>query len=222
MSDSEDATTREPIEDPARLRMRADEAALLKRMQADDLDAFEAFFLRYRTPIYRTAYGLTGDPQAAEEILQDTFARAYQRRHILRPDVSPLPWLHRVALNLCYSRLGRRRLPSEPMGESVIGLVRDLAAEPAEHAEQQELRRIVRDGVANLPPKHQSVVILYYLHGLSLQETADLLDVRLGTVKSRLHYALRSLRTRLEDDRRFGGAYEPIGLLAAEPEEAVR
>jgi DNA-directed RNA polymerase specialized sigma24 family protein len=66
------------------------------------------------------------------------------------------------------------------------------------------------------------VVILYYLHGLSLQETADLLDVRLGTVKSRLHYALRSLRTRLEDDRRFGGAYEPIGLLAAEPEEAVR
>ncbi len=221
MPDSEDATTSEPVEDPARLRMRAEEAALLKRMQSDDLDAFEAFFLRYRTPIYRTAYGLTGDPQAAEEILQDTFARAYQRRHILRPDVSPLPWLHRVALNLCYSRLGRRRLPSEPMGESVIGLVRDLAAEPAEHAEQQELRRIVRDGVADLPPKHQSVVILYYLHGLSLQETADLLDVRLGTVKSRLHYALRSLRTRLEGDRRFGGAYEEVGRLAADPEEAV-
>ena len=167
--------------------------------------------MRYRTPIYRTAYGLTGDPQAAEEILQDTFARAYQRRHILRPDVSPLPWLHRVALNLCYSRLGRRRLPSEPMGDAVIGLVRDLATEPAEHAEQQELRRIVRDGVADLPPKHQSVVILYYLHGLSLQETAELLDIRLGTVKSRLHYALAlaahpargrsSLRRRLRRDR---------------------
>ena len=51
------------------------------------------------------------------------------------------------------------------------------------------------------------MVILYYLHGLSLQETAQLLDVRLGTVKSRLHYALRALRIRLEDDRRFGGAY---------------
>ena len=151
-------TTSEPVDDATRRRIRAEEAALLKRMQSDDIDAFEAFFLRYRTPIYRTAYGLTGDPQAAEEILQDTFARAYQRRHILRPDVSPLPWLHRVALNLCYSRLGRRRVPSEPMGEAVIGLIRDLATEPAEHAEQQELRRIVRDGVANLPPKHQSVV----------------------------------------------------------------
>jgi RNA polymerase sigma-70 factor (ECF subfamily) len=221
LPNAEEATTSEPIEDPNRSRIRAEEAALLKRMQADDIDAFAAFFQRYRTPIYRTAYGLTGDPQAAEEILQDTFARAYQRRHILRPDVSPLPWLHRVALNLCYSRLGRRRLASEPMGEAVIGLVRDLAAEPAEHAEQQELRRIVRDGVAHLPPKHQSVVILYYLHGLSLQETAELLDVRLGTVKSRLHYALRSLRTRLEGDRRFGGAYSEVESLAPDSEEAV-
>jgi RNA polymerase sigma-70 factor (ECF subfamily) len=218
----EDPTTGEPIQDPARAALRAEDAALLKRMQADDLDAFEAFFMRYRTPIYRTAYGLTGDPQAAEEILQDTFARAYQRRHILRPDVSPLPWLHRVALNLCYSRLGRRRLLSEPLGDAVIGLIRDLATEPAERAEQQELRRIVRDGVALLAPKHQSVIILYYLHGLSLQETSVLLDVRLGTVKSRLHYALRSLRTRLEGDRRFGGAYDQLAAGAIEPEEVAR
>lgn len=220
--DPEDAATTEPMEDLDRLRRRTEDAALLRRMQSDDLDGFEAFFERYRTSIYRTAYGLTGDPQAAEEVLQDTFARAYLRRHVLRPDVSPLPWLHRVALNLCYSRLGRRRLPSEPIGETVVGLVRDLAIEPAEHAEQQELRRIVRDGIARLPPKHQAVVVLYYLHGLSLQETAELLDVRLGTVKSRLHYALRALREWLEGDRRFGGAYgaAPAVTVAVEREEA--
>jgi RNA polymerase sigma-70 factor (ECF subfamily) len=62
----------------------------------------------------------------------------------------------------------------------------------------------VRDGVAGLPEKHRSVVVLYYLYGLSLQETATLLNVRLGTVKSRLHYALRALRADLEGDRRFG------------------
>jgi RNA polymerase sigma-70 factor, ECF subfamily len=179
-------------------------------MQADDLDAFEQFFVRYRTPIYRTAYGLTGDRQAAEEILQDTFARAYQRRTTLLPDVSPLPWLHRVALNLCYSRLGRRRLAQEPIGDSVVALLRDRSVEPAERAEQHELRAIVREGVAALPPKHQSVVVLYYLHGLSLQETSQILGVRLGTVKSRLHYALRGLRSHLEGDRRFGGAYRPV------------
>lgn len=185
---------------------RSPDLELVRRMQADDLDAFEAFFVRYRTPIYRTAYGLTGDPQAAEEVLQDTFQRAWQRRMTLHVDVSPLPWLHRVALNLCYSRLGRRRLPSEPIGEGHAE-VRDGAVEPAERAERRELRGIVRDGVAALSPKHQSVVVLYYLHGLSLQETAELLGLRLGTVKSRLHYALRSLRTELERDHRFGGAY---------------
>jgi len=62
--------------------------------------------------------------------------------------------------------------------------------------------------------KHQSVVVLYYLYGLSLQETATLLNVRLGTVKSRLHYALRALRTHLEDDNRFSGAYHPATALA--------
>lgn len=177
-------------------------------MRADDLDAFEAFFARFRTPILRTAYGLTGDRHAAEEILQDTFARAYERRSTLRLDISPLPWLHRVALNLCYSRLSRRRPHAEPIGDGWAHSLPDEAIAPAERAEQRELRRIVRERIAALPEKHQSVVVLYYLHGFSLQETADALGVRLGTVKSRLHYALRSLRTGLEGDDRFGGAYE--------------
>ncbi len=185
------------------------DADLIRRIQADELDAFEVFFARHRTLIYRTAYGLTGDRHAAEEVLQDTFARAYRHRASLLPDVSPVPWLHRVALNLCYSRLDRRRLPSEPIGETgPAAFLRDRAAEPAERAERRELREIVRDGIARLPPKHQSVVVLYYLNGLSLQETASTLDVRLGTVKSRLHYALRSLRVHLERDRRFAHAWE--------------
>lgn len=178
-------------------------------MQADDLAAFEAFFERHRTLIYRTAYGLTGDRHAAEEVLQDTFARAWSHRGGLRLDVSPVPWLHRVALNLCYSRLDRRQLRAEPIGDATIAGLSDGATEPAERAEQRELREIVRDGIAALPPKHQSVVVLYYLHGLSLQETASFLELRLGTVKSRLHYALRSLRSHLERDRRFGGVYRP-------------
>lgn len=186
------------------------DAELLRRVQADDLDAFEEFFARYRNPIFRTAYGLTGDRQVAEEILQDTFARAFQRRHSLRTDVSPLPWLHRVSLNLCYSRLSRRRLDSRPIGPDEGGVPDDRPL-PAEHAEQAELRQIVRDGIAALPEKHQSVIVLYYLQRLSLQETAEVLDVRLGTVKSRLHYALIGLRRHLEGDRRLGGAYIPLG-----------
>ena len=186
---------------------RASDAELLRRVQADELDAFEEFFARYRSLIYRTAYGLTGDRQAAEEVLQDTFARAYQRRQTLNVDVSPLPWLHRVSLNLCYSRLARRRLSTDPIDEATEATHADDSPLPADRVEQAELQAIVRDGIAALPEKHRSVVVLYYLQRLSLQETAETLGIQLGTVKSRLHYALRSLRGHLERDRRFGGAY---------------
>ena len=186
------------------------DADLLRRVQADDLDAFEEFFARYRNPIYRTAYGLTGDRLAAEEILQDTFARAHRHRHAFHQDVSPLPWLHRVSLNLCYSRLSRRRLETGPIDDAAESGLPDDRPLPAERAEQAELRAIVREGIAALPEKHRSVVVLYYLQRLSLQETAQVLDIQLGTVKSRLHYALRGLRVQLEGDRRFGGAYHAL------------
>jgi RNA polymerase sigma-70 factor (ECF subfamily) len=182
---------------------RCSDVELIRRIQADDLDAFEVFFDRYRSLIYRTAYGLTGDHGAAEEILQDTFVRAYRHRATLRPDVSPVPWLHRVALNLCYSRLGRRRLRTNPIGEFELATLRDAAVGPSELVEREELRLAVREGVAALPLKHQSVIVLYYLNGLSLQETSTILGIRLGTVKSRLHYALGSLRAHLANEDRL-------------------
>jgi RNA polymerase sigma-70 factor (ECF subfamily) len=202
---------------PAR-QLDPEEEALLRRIRFDDLDAFEAFFARYRGQVYATAYAVLGDRHAAEEVLQDTFAKAYEWRRRLHPDASPLPWLHRVALNFSYSRLGRRR-PWEPISEAVARLVRDREVGPADSAERAELRSIVRDGIAALPPKHRGVIVLFYLHGRSINETAEILGIRPGTVKSRLHFGLRSLRARLEDDRRFGGAYEPGS--ASQPGGAV-
>ncbi len=164
--------------------------------------------------MYATAYAVLGDRQAAEEVLQDTFAKAYEWRRRLRLDTSPLPWLHRVALNFSYTRLGRRR-PWEPITEAMARLVRDRDAGPAANAEREELRTIVREGIAALPAKHRGVIVLFYLHGRSIAETAEILGIAPGTVKSRLHFGLRSLRARLEDDRRFGGAYEPSGAAPA-------
>lgn len=196
---------------------RRSDGDLIRAMQAGDLDAFEAFFARHRSIVFRTAYGLTGDRGLAEEVLQDTFTRAYQRRADLLSDVSPVPWLHRVALNLCYSRLGRRRLDARSIDESAA-VLRDGASEPAERAEQAELRMIVRQGIAALPERQRGVLVLYYLHRMSLQETADVLGIRLGTVKSRLHYGLRGLRSHLERDRRFRGAYGPTAAESVKAE----
>jgi RNA polymerase sigma-70 factor (ECF subfamily) len=170
---------------------------LTQPIEADELARFEALYDRYHAYVFRTAYALTGDRGLAEEILQDTFVRAYRHRANLWVDRSPLPWLNRVAINLCYTRLGRRRLPTRVMDDVVTDTLRDQARGPDEWAEHQELCQTVRSGIAALPPKHRSVVALYYLDGLSLQETAEALGIRLGTVKSRLHYALDTLRREL-------------------------
>jgi RNA polymerase sigma-70 factor (ECF subfamily) len=188
---------------------------LLRRIAVDDLEGFEAFFARYQGPVFATAYAVLGDRQAAEEVLQDTFAKAFQWRRRLRPDSSPLPWLHRVALNFAYTRLGRRRPVSEPLGEAFAGLAGDRSSEPPDRVERAELAGIVRDGIAALPEKHRGVIVLVYLRGRSISETAEILGIPAGTVKSRLHFGLRSLRARLADDRRFGGAYEPAPLAVA-------
>ena len=109
----------------------APDTDLIRRMaDEDDVDAFSILFERHRVSVYRAALALTGDPGASEEVVMDTFRRAYIHRHRLRTDVSPLPWLHRVALNLCYSRLGRRRLPSEPVTDLVAERLADGAAGP--------------------------------------------------------------------------------------------
>ncbi len=186
----------------------AADSDLIRRMaDEDDLDAFAILFEKYRVPVYRAALALTGDHGASEEVVMDTFGRAYIHRRRLRTDISPLPWLHKVAINLCYSRLGRRRLPSEPVTDLVAERLADATAGPAANAEWAELRVIVREGIAGLSEKHRAVVVLYYLEGRSLQETADALGLPLGTVKSRVHHALRDLRTRLAADLRFGGAW---------------
>jgi RNA polymerase sigma-70 factor (ECF subfamily) len=105
-------------------------------------------------------------------------------------------------------------LPSAPVTANVAERLVAAGAQPDTSAEWTELRQIVREGIAGLSPKHQSVVILYYLEGRSLQETADALDLPLGTVKSRIHHALRDLRVRLNGDRRFGGAWGDVSLVS--------
>ena len=180
---------------------------LVERMKCGDLDAFEEFFNTFKRPIYTTALAITRDPFLAEEILQDCFVKAYRVRDRLRTDRSPLPWLQRVTINLCYSRISRRRTLAEPITSLITNLVVDLAARPDQVAESREILEVLQRGIDALPPKQQTAVILYYLHGYSLAEAAEIADCNVGTMKSRLHYALKALRVRLPVERRAAGRY---------------
>jgi RNA polymerase sigma-70 factor, ECF subfamily len=175
---------------------------LVARMRSGDLDAFEEFFTTYERPVYITALAITRDPFLAEEILQDCFVKAYRARHRLRTDCSPLPWLHRVATNLCYSRIARRKVMMEPITSLITNLVADLTSRPDQVAESREIIEVLQRAIDALPPKQQTAVILYYLHGYSLAEAAEIAACNVGTMKSRVHYALKALRSRLPEERR--------------------
>jgi RNA polymerase sigma-70 factor, ECF subfamily len=190
---------------------------LVERMQGDDLDAFEEFFNAYKRPIYATALAITRDPFVAEEVLQDCFVKAYRVRERLDPDRSPLPWLQRVAINMCYSRVSKRSAVVEPLTNLITNLVVDLAARPDQVVESREVLDVLQRGIDALPPKQQTAIILYYLHGYSLAESAEIAECNVGTMKSRLHYALKALRARLPVERRL-----PVTGTRAELRRVIR
>ena len=171
---------------------------LVHAARAGEVLAFDNLFYRYRDGIYRLGLAITKDPSAAEEIVVDTFARAHRAIERLEPDDSLRPWLYRVAVNLSYNRRPRKGVTFSSLDDGTD----DLAAEgesPSEAAERAERRRVVLECVDVLGPKHKIVVVLHYLNGLNLAEIAEVVEVPVGTVKSRLHYALRKLRVRLSE-----------------------
>jgi len=172
--------------------------------RVDDGAAFAAFYARHEAVVYRTALAMTRDASIAEEVVTDTFLRAYVARATLDPERSPVPWLQKVAINLCVNRLRRRRLPSQPLDDVTAHAMRDRdpSRSPERMSEQREAMDALLAGIARLKPRQRAVVVLRFLHDYSLAQIAETLDEPLGTVKSRLHSAVYALREDLHADAR--------------------
>jgi RNA polymerase sigma-70 factor (ECF subfamily) len=192
---------------------------LVHAARAGEVLAFDNLFYRYRDGIYRLGLAITKDPSAAEEIVVDTFARAHRAIERLEPDDSLRPWLYRVAVNLSYNRRPRKGVSFSSLDDGS----EDIAAEgesPSDAAERAERRRVVLECVDTLGPKHKVVVVLHYLNGLNLAEIAEIVEVPIGTVKSRLHYALRKLRVQLSAHP--GLEFEPAEVFEATQQQMQR
>lgn len=198
--------------DPAAADARTDHD-LVYAARDGEITAFDALFYRYRDGIFRLGLAITKDPSAAEEIVVDTFARAHRALARLEPDDSLRPWLYRVAVNLSYNRRPRKNVVLSSLDDAADEAIANEDGSPSHVAEQAELRRLVLGAVEQLGPKHRLVVVLHYLNGLNLTEIAQVVDCPVGTVKSRLHYALRRLRTHLAAHPELG--IEPTRPLVA-------
>lgn len=178
----------------------AEEAQLLTRAQAGDMVAWEALMRRYETAVFRLAYLILHDPAEADDAAQEAFIRAY--RYLDRVDGSqPLrPWLLRVTRNVA---INRQRSLSRYWAMTRRFLQTATLVDDASHAEQlaqQNEAAQLRQAVQQLNAKGRDVIYLRYFLELSEAETAVILDIPKGTVKSRLSRALEKLRGVIERD----------------------
>lgn len=171
--------------------MLLDEAALVVRAQAGDEDAWLTLIDIHGQPIFRLAYLLTGDADDAADVAQETLLRAFRHLHRFERGQPLHPWLLRIARNLAYNR--RRSL------RRWVAALGRWQAQRALHTEPVDLTAhdAVRLALEGLGAKDRDVIYLRYFAELSVAETATVLGVAEGTVKSRLARALERMRAAL-------------------------
>ena len=179
-----------------------DEPELIARAQQGDMQAFEALYHRHKMALYRTALAISGDRFLAEEILQEVFLRAYRHLPQMRTDVSPAPWLYRVMVNLTYDITARRRR-KQTMLQKLADWLPTPIKSPEKQVETQELQTMVLKAINRLEIKQRTTLVLFYLQDLSLEEIAEIMNVPVGTVKSRLYYARKKLRNTILADEQL-------------------
>ncbi len=192
----------------------AEDAVLIERLRAHDLDSLGILFDRYYPQIYRTAVTVTHDSAVAEDIAQDCFLKLHHYADRIDTTLPLAPWLYRVTVNLAYTWISRSKNRRVSLEALVDQLMTPSWHSPDQLAEHAEVQQQVRSAIAELQFPQQVVVVLHYLSDLSLEEIAEVVDCPVGTVKSRLYYARENLRRRLGDSRRISEvAHGYAGLL---------
>lgn len=159
-----------------------------------DPEAFAVLVERYQARIFALCYRMTGSSDDAADLAQETFIRAYRGLKTFRLDARFSPWLYKIAVNLCLNyRKGKATRPEQELDDSVHS--GDLS--PERRAEQRELREVLTEAVAGLPPKYRAAIVLRHIHDLAYEDIADALGVPLGTVKTWLFRARERLQQQL-------------------------
>lgn len=179
---------------------------LVQAAQSGDKLAFAQLVEKYEQRVYNLARKMMRDQQDAEDVLQETFNNVYRHLSDFHRDSSFSTWLYRIATNASLMKLrGRKEVTvslDEPVesndGESAMPReIVDWGMTPEQALLSSEIRKQMDAAVAALPESLRTVFILRDIEGLSVQETADVLDISVPNVKTRLHRARMTLRENL-------------------------
>ena len=175
---------------------QANEKKLVTRAQNGDRNAFSELVRIHAQGVLNVVYRMCGDMQVAEDAAQETFIQAWLRLPSYRPQASLRNWLYRIAVNTAIDML-RKEKRTFPGAIEDLSLI-DVEPGPETAVAGLERAEIVNDVVLALPEASRAVLVLREYEGLSYQEIANALDIPVGTVMSRLNYARKLLKEKLE------------------------
>ena len=181
------------------------ELALVEAAKAGDVQAFEQLIKRYDRNVFRIAQHITQNREDAEDVLQDAFLKAYENLDQFQGNSKFYTWLVRIAVNESLMKLRKRRTGKTVSIDEDIQTeegsmpreIADWSPTPEQLYGQSELADILKKTINGLPPGFRTVFVLRDVEGLSTEETAEMLDLSVPAVKSRLLRARLQLRERL-------------------------
>lgn len=176
----------------------------IKQVLAGDQNAYGEIVELYKDKVFQLCYRMLGNRHEAEDMAQEAFIRAYVNIHTYHLDRKFSTWLFRIATNVCIDRIRKKKpdyyLDAEVAGTEGLTMYSQIAStelKPDEEVEQLEIGHTIQQEIMQLPEKYRSVILLKYIEELSLQEISEILDMPLGTVKTRIHRGREALRKRL-------------------------
>lgn len=173
------------------LSRNLDDEQLMEQFLDGVRGALEMLVVRYEKPLYRFACRMLGDSGAAEDAFQETFLKVFRKRHQYVKSRRFKPWIYQICLNVCRDMLRQGKRRNEV--SLTLELVRASSSGVAEEAVASLDKIRVRRALYHLSKKHREVLLLSHYQDLDYAEIAEILDVPVGTVKSRKFNAIRNL-----------------------------
>ena len=180
---------------------RATEHALIQRCKNGDIGAFDELFKRYEKRVFNCAFHICGNYHDASDITQEAFIRVFNSVQTFRGDANFLTWIYRIVTNVYLDERKKSKAHRQTSLDEFIELdensvTRQIVDDnplPAEIFESKERAEIVQTAINSLPEYQRIIVTLYHVDSLSYDEIADVLQLPIGTVKSRLNRARLAL-----------------------------
>ncbi|NIO00854.1 MAG: sigma-70 family RNA polymerase sigma factor [Candidatus Latescibacteria bacterium] len=173
------------------------EREIIARWKKGDKKAFEDIVRHFMTEAFLIAYGFVGNREDARDLSQDAFVKAFQARESFDPDKPFYPWFYKILKNHCLNHLKRHAKGHESLyQEDKPGRERfaSVTPTPLESLEKEERHKLLRIAIGRLSPEHREVIILKNFKSYSYAEIAEILEIPIGTVMSRLYYARKVLK----------------------------